>query len=97
MRYAYLVAILLVAGGAAQADTIRQACLTADRSAHPALCACIQDAANRTLSARDQKVAARFFSDPDEAEAMRMSKRRSHEAFWDRYQAFGDFARSLCS
>ena len=97
MRLWFLGAVLVMAAGAAQADTIKRACLGSDRSANPRLCACIQAAADRTLSRSDQRTAAGFFKDPDKAEKMRMSKRRSHEEFWERYKAFGAFAASVCS
>ena len=97
MRYVVVAAVLAAAAGSAQANTIRQACLTSERVSSPGLCSCIQAAADRTLSARDQKVAASFFKDPDRAEEMRMSKRRTHEAFWDRYKEFGAVAASVCS
>ncbi|MEM9031502.1 MAG: hypothetical protein AAGB18_02560 [Pseudomonadota bacterium] len=97
MRYWILAAILAVSAGQAQANIIWQACLSSDRNVNPSLCSCIQAAADRTLSARDQRVAASFFSDPDRSEEMRMSKRRTHEAFWDRYKEFGAVAASVCS
>lgn len=93
-----LAAMAAVSGpGTAQAEQIRRACLTSERSINPRLCTCIQQAANRTLTSRDQRRAAGFFKDPDEAEKVRMSKRRGDEAFWQRYKAFGAFAASACS
>lgn len=83
--------------GSAQAAAIRDACLSAERRGNPRLCACIQMAADRTLTRRDQKMAASFFRDPDRAEEIRMSKRRGHPEFWERYKAFGAFAASVCS
>lgn len=99
MRHAILgvVCVAVLAGPAGAAD-IRDACMTAsERRGNPRLCACIQMAADRTLTRSDQKLAASFFRDPDRAEEMRMSKRRAHEAFWERYEAFGAFAASICS
>lgn len=79
------------------AEPIEQACLASERAAgNRALCDCIQDAANRTLTERDQRLAARFFSDPHRAQVVRQSKSRSHEAFWMRYEAFGEIAETYC-
>ena len=97
MRLWVLGTVFLLVGAAAQANTIQRACLTSDRAINPRLGSCIQAAADRTLTRRDQKVAASFFADPDRAEEMRMSKRQNHEAFWERYKAFGAFAASVCS
>ena len=81
----------------AAAGTIRDACLAAERAGTPQLCACIQAAADRTLSKRDQRLAARFFRDPDMAQEIRQSDRRAHEVFWQRYRAFGETAEAFCS
>ena len=92
------LAVLCLLGTAGHAQTIRKACLTSDRGgAKPRLCACLQSAADRTLSKRDQKTAARFFEDPDEAQRMRRSDRRRDEAFWERYERFGATARKVCA
>lgn len=94
----WVLAVILTAMAAtAQANTIRNACLTSDRNPNPRLCSCIQAAADRTLTRTDQKLAARFFADPDRAQEVRMSKRRKDEAFWQRYKAFGAFAASVCN
>ncbi|QMU60012.1 MAG: hypothetical protein GKR98_07420 [Boseongicola sp.] len=76
---------------------IEKACLLSDRGAgNRALCGCIQDAANMTLSAKDQRLAATFFSDPHRAQQIRQSGRRTHERFWERYQSFGETAEVFC-
>lgn len=49
------------------------------------------------MSKRDQRMAARFFRDPDRAQEIRMSDRPSHEQFWDRYKAFSATAEAFCS
>ncbi len=91
------IACLCFFGTASDAETIRKACLTSDRGvAQSRLCSCLQGAADRTLSARDQKTAAGFFRDPDAAQRMRRSDRRRDEAFWDRYERFGETARKVC-
>jgi hypothetical protein len=93
-----LVAVALVPAAApAAAGVIERACLSSDRGGSRALCGCIQRAADRTLSGSDQRKAARFFRDPDEAQKIRMSDRRSDKAFWERYTSFGYFAEVSCS
>jgi hypothetical protein len=84
-------------GGGRVSGEVGQACIRADReAATPTLCSCIQAAANETLSASDQRRAAGFFADPQEAQDTRQSDRAGDEAFWDRYQAFVQRARSRC-
>jgi hypothetical protein len=79
------------------AGQIEQACLQSDRGYEQrALCACIQDAANMTLTPRDQRLAATFFSNPNRAQEVRQSRRRQHEAFWERYESFGVAAETFC-
>ena len=95
-RAAFAV-VLLVASGPVQADAIRKACLESDRGkGQRKICGCIQNAADRTLSARDQNLAARLFDDPERAQKIRRSNRRSDEAFWDRYENFGLTATKYC-
>ncbi|MDJ0860314.1 MAG: hypothetical protein QNI90_14780 [Dinoroseobacter sp.] len=81
----------------AHAGTIEQACLQSDRSGTRTLCGCIQDVADITLSRSDQRKAAKFFDNPQRAQDVRMSDRRSDERFWDRYQEFGNAARAYCA
>lgn len=79
------------------AGPIERACLNSDRrAANRQLCGCIQQVADMTLRGGDQRKAARFFSDPDEAQRVRMSKSDSDNAFWDRYRAFGTAAETYC-
>lgn len=80
------------------AGQIEQACLKSERSrGQQALCACIQDAADMTLTERDQRLAATFFADPNRAQEVRQSDSRGHEAFWERYENFGVAAESFCA
>lgn len=82
----------------ATANEIERACLKSDRgSGKSSLCGCIQDAANLTLSSRDQRLAASFFTNPHRAQEIRQSDRRTHEAFWERYKNFGETAELFCS
>ena len=98
MRYtAIAVFAFCAAAGTAQAGAIEQACLASDRPKTRALCGCIQQAADVTLSGRDQRMAARFFADPHRAQVMRQSDRSNHESFWQRYQRFGATAEAYCS
>jgi len=97
-KFPVLVAVFLTIGAPLDANPIERACNGSDRSAANArLCSCIGGVARATLSRRDMRQAARFFRDPGRAEEMRMSERRSDEAFWDRYSQFGEAAEAQCS
>jgi len=77
---------------------ISRACLEANRAAAtPQLCGCIQAVADVTLSGSEQRRAARFFSDPDDAQETRARDDAGTEAFWQRYKDFSDAARMQCS
>lgn len=96
----YLLAAGLVLAGAtsAMAGPVENACNSSPRSkGDRALCACIQQAADRTLHRSEQRRAARFFKDPDQAQQVRMSKSDSDNEFWARYRAFGDMAEAYCA
>jgi len=83
--------------GSAQANAIENACLSSDReAANYALCGCIQDAANRTLTTRDQRLAATFFQNPERAQEIRQSNSQTDESFWERYRNFGTVAETFC-
>ena len=76
---------------------ISQACLAANRNAAtPALCSCVQQVANQSLSNSEQSRAAAFFSEPQLAQDTRQSNRSSDERFWLRYRAFSDLAAQIC-
>ncbi|SFS15785.1 arginine transporter [Yoonia litorea] len=102
MRYILLagaVASAAACGGGSRVITgdISAACLEADRrAASPALCSCIQQVANQSLSASDQTRAASFFYDPQLAQDTRQSDSFRDERFWDRYRAFTDLAEQIC-
>jgi hypothetical protein len=99
MKTLMLVA-LTAAGlaGSADAGSIQRACVQSDRGGgNRALCGCIQQAADLTLSDRDQSRAAKFFHDPHEAQEVRQSDRSADEAFWLRYKSFGETAEAFCS
>jgi hypothetical protein len=85
-------------GAAADAGPIERACMSSDRkAASAALCSCIQRVADLTLRGGDQRLAAKFFRDPDAAQDMRMSQRDADDAFWDRYKNFGETASAYCA
>ena len=94
-RFFILAMVLGLMAVPAGAGTIRNACLSAERGASH-LCGCIQAAADRTLTQREQRMAARLFRDPDRAQQIRMSERRSDEVFWDHYKAFSETAQAFC-
>lgn len=88
----------VVAPAPVAAGPIESACMASERrAANRALCGCIQQAADMTLRGGDQRKAARFFTDPDRAQRVRMSKSDSDNEFWARYRAFGDAAQALCA
>lgn len=86
----------VVLGTSVMAGDIERACMRSDRPASRALCGCIQDAADLTLTTKDQRRAAGFFADPHQAQVVRQSSRRADEVFWDRYKQFGEAAESFC-
>ncbi len=76
---------------------VERACLGSKRSgADRVTCGCIQQAANLTLSGADQRTASGFFKDPEKAQKIKRSDRRSHEEFWQRYRRFGAVADQFC-
>ena len=96
-RLAVFSVFITVIAGTAHASAIKNACLSSDRAAGDrALCNCIQSAADRTLTQRDQRLAATFFGDPSRAQEIRQSSRRHHESFWERYKNFGTAAETFC-
>jgi hypothetical protein len=93
-----LLALWALGGcGGGVSGEIGQACLASGRqAASPSLCACVQGAANATLTVGEQRRAAAFFDDPQAAQATRQSNGRGDDLFWRRYQAFADQAEALC-
>lgn len=82
----------------AAAGPIESACLRSDRkAANRATCGCIQQVADMTLRGADQRRAAKFFADPDEAQETRVSKSDRDNEFWARYKAFGAQAEAYCA
>lgn len=93
-----LAALLaLAACGGGVSGEIGQACMSGGRSAaNAALCSCVQQAANQSLSGADQRRAATFFEEPQLAQDTRQSDRPQDEAFWLRYRAFSERATAMC-
>src|SRR5690606_4035064 len=82
----------------AVAGPIDSACVRSDRGARSgSLCGCIQQVANKTLSTADQRRAAAFFRNPDQAQQVRMSRSDADNAFWRRYTSFAGTAEAYCS
>lgn len=100
MRYILLFSALTLAacgGGGRVTGDIGQACVDAGRrDASPALCTCVQQVADQTLSNRDQARAVAFFEEPQLAQDTRQSDNASDRAFWTRYRAFTDLATEIC-
>lgn len=79
------------------AGPIESACLRSDRKqANRQLCGCIQQVADMTLRGGDQRRVVSFFKDPEKAQKVKMSKSKSDDAFWERYQSFGEQAEAFC-
>lgn len=77
---------------------IDSACVRSDRGAsNKALCGCVQQVADMTLSRADQRRAASFFGDPHQAQEVRMSKSDRDNAFWARYKNFATTAEAYCA
>lgn len=91
-------AALVLTAPFAVAGPIDSACVRSDRGAgNGRLCGCIQQVANMTLSTGDQRRAAAFFRDPQQAQNVRMSKRDADNAFWGRYKNFAATAEAYCA
>ena len=83
--------------GTVSANPIERACVQSDRpGVSRTLCRCIGDAADMTLSRSDMREGARFFTDPGRAQEVQLSDTRRNDAFWRRWQEFGDTAEALC-
>ncbi|MHA6325240.1 hypothetical protein [Roseivivax sp. CAU 1753] len=103
-----LVASLILAGcggGSSSSSNVTRfatgpiysACMASDRKARSrTLCGCVQASADGTLSGGDQRRAASFFRDPQEAHDVKYSKTPRDDAFWDRYEVFVDRAERSC-
>ncbi|MBW7056325.1 hypothetical protein KY389_06390 [Paracoccus bogoriensis] len=96
-RLMIAAAAVVMTAPLAVAGPIDNACIRSDRArGNAALCGCIQQVANQTLSRADQRRAAQFFRDPHRAQEVRTSKRSSDNEFWRRYRHFASQAEVLC-
>lgn len=101
MRHILLIGALAstaaCGGGGRVSGDIAQACVDSGRrDASPALCTCVQQVADQTLSNREQSRAVAFFADPQLAQDARQSDNARDRAFWTRYRAFTDLATQIC-
>jgi len=95
--FAAIMTLALLAPAAAFAGPVETACNRSDRpGTNRALCRCIDAVASQTLTRTEQRRAARFFANPDEAQSVRMSRTSDDNAFWTRYRAFGEAAERSC-
>lgn len=96
-RLVIAAAAVVMTAPLAMAGPIDTACVRSDRArGNAALCGCIQQVANQSLSRADQRRAAQFFRDPHRAQEVRTSKREADSAFWRRYRSFATRAETLC-
>ena len=95
---AFCAASITAVAPTVDAAQIKRACLASDRSAATRdRCSCIQRVANQALTRSDQKTVAKWFSDPHQAQELKMSQTARDDALWDRYQNFGQMAQAICS
>ena len=92
-----VAALIPMMSTVAAAGPIERACMASDRGGNRALCGCIQQAADMTLSGGDQRRAAKFFKNPEAAHATWISQSKPDDAFWDRYKSFGQTAEAYCA
>ncbi len=88
---------LAACGGGRVSGDVGEACMAANRqAASTQLCSCVQQAANLTLNASDQRRAATFFADPQLAQDTRQSGNSSSSRFWKRYKSFSATSKQMC-
>lgn len=93
-----IVAAVMLTAPFAVAGPVDSACVRSERAAGNArLCGCIQQVADMTLSRADQRRAAGFFRDAQQAQDVRTSKRDGDNAFWARYKNFAATAEAYCT
>ncbi len=97
-RSLVLALIPLTLAGAAVAGPIEKACLSSGRdAADRRMCGCIQGVADQMLEGSDQRRAAKFFSNPELAAKTMLSDTARDDAFWARWERFGETATIYCS
>lgn len=96
-RLCAAAALCICLAAPVDASAIQQACIRSERVGNNArVCTCIQRIADQLLTARDQRLAARFFKDPHLAQETRTSDRPDDKRFWALYRQFGDLAEQSC-
>lgn len=96
-RLCAAIALSLSLAAPVDARAIEQACMRSERVGNNTqVCACIQRIADQLLTARDQRLAARFFRDPHLAQETRTSDRADDKRFWAVYTQFGALAEQSC-
>lgn len=84
-------------GGSRPTGEVGQACMAAGRSAaNPRLCGCIDQVAGYTLSRSEQGQVARYFTDLEELQRMKLDDSPAAERMWARYDNFVDTSRAIC-
>lgn len=96
MKKTLFVIACICAGSPLLAGPVGNACMKSRNASGP-VCGCIDQVADSTLSRGDQRRAAGFFKDPDKAQQVRMSDRKSDEDFWLRYKNFAATAEAYCT
>lgn len=94
--YPVLAAAFLVVPTALHANPIQRACMASDRNASRALCSCIGDAADATLTRSQMREGARWFDDPQRAQDVRQSDRARDEEMWSAWRTFSTLAEQSC-
>lgn len=98
IRNTLMVLLLGSIAAPLQAEVISKACVAHGRQAATrALCGCIQDAADLTLTKGEQRQAADFFKNPEKAQKARTADSRAKERFWSNYTAFIEVAETYCA
>lgn len=93
-----LALIALPLASAVLAGPIEKACLNSGRdAADRRMCVCIQGVADQMLEGSDQRRAAKFFSNPELAAKTMLSDSAQDDAFWERWEHFGETATIYCS
>jgi hypothetical protein len=98
IRHFALALTALTLASAAGAGPIGNACLNSGRdAADRKMCDCIDGVADQMLDGSDQRRAAKFFSNPELAAKTMLSDTARDDAFWERWEHFGETATIYCS
>lgn len=92
----FVFAALGLAAAPSHAGFINDACLVGTGKGQARLCGCIQQVADQTLNATDQRRAATFFTDPHQSQVERQRSDGQVIDFWDRYKDFAERAGKVC-